>query len=97
MIFGLHGCVGDADGDGITNVDDLLVVLGFWGTAHAGADLNDDGTVDVNDLLMLLGDWGCGDPGAGPFPESFSECLQTYSDPAKQAACIEALIHTGQY
>ncbi len=46
---------GDVDGDGDADVDDLLALIGAWGTADPAADLNGDGIVDVNDLLLLLG------------------------------------------
>jgi len=51
-------CPGDATGDGIVDVLDLLKVLGEWGQ-HAGpADLTGDGVVDVLDLLEVLAAWG---------------------------------------
>ena len=43
-------CAGDYDGDGTTNVSDLLAVIAGWGT------------YDVNDLLTVISDWGCGAP-----------------------------------
>ena len=40
---------------------DLTVVLFYWGTSNASADLNMDGTVDAEDLALLLNGWGdCG-------------------------------------
>jgi hypothetical protein len=51
-------CVGDIDGDAAVDVDDLLALLGDWGSSGGPADLNDDGLVDVDDLLLLLGAWG---------------------------------------
>jgi hypothetical protein len=52
-------CAGDVDGDGDTDVDDLLLLLAAWGTADPDADLDGSGLVDVDDLLLLLADWGC--------------------------------------
>lgn len=52
-------CPSDLNGDGATNVDDLLQMLTAWGDnpGHP-ADLNGDGSVNVLDLLVLLGAWG---------------------------------------
>jgi len=49
---------GDINGDGIVNVDDLLLVLGAWGPnpGHP-ADINGDGVVNVEDLLIVLANW----------------------------------------
>lgn len=50
-------CIGDANGDGEVNVDDVLMVLSDFGGAGAG-DINGDGIVDVNDILLVIGAWG---------------------------------------
>jgi hypothetical protein len=50
---------GDVDGDGATNVTDLLALLAAWGACPGcPADINDDGAVNVTDLLAQLADWG---------------------------------------
>ena len=52
-------CAGDVDGNGHTDVDDLIDVLVGWGdTSHGPADLNQDGLVDSQDLLLVLVGWG---------------------------------------
>jgi len=48
---------GDANGDGIVNVEDLLIVLARWGTSGPEGDVNHDGIVNVEDLLMVLANW----------------------------------------
>mgnify|MGYP002528666899 CR=1 FL=1 len=48
----------DINGDGIVNVSDLLIVIGYWGTIDSPADVNEDGIVDVSDLLIVIGNWG---------------------------------------
>jgi len=49
---------GDANGDGIVNVLDLLAVLAAWGPCPAcPADVTGDGVVNVLDLLDVLGHW----------------------------------------
>ena len=49
---------GDADGDGETNVNDLLAVIGAWGSSDATADFDFDGTIGVEDLLAVIAGWG---------------------------------------
>lgn len=53
--------LGDADGNGVINVFDLLALLSNWGAIQPGTermDMNGDGTINVFDLLGLLGKWG---------------------------------------
>jgi lysyl endopeptidase len=51
-------CPSDVNGDGVTDVSDILALVGAWGTADADADVNDDGIVSVADLLVLIDAWG---------------------------------------
>jgi hypothetical protein len=48
---------GDVDFNGVTNFDDLLVVLSLWGTAGPDGDADCDGDVDFDDLLLVLSGW----------------------------------------
>ena len=52
-------CEGDVDGSGSVGVEDMLQLIGDWGTDNAESDINGDGLVDVTDLLLLVGNWGC--------------------------------------
>jgi len=58
---------GDVNGNGVTNVDDLLAVINGWGPCPAPpaacpADLAPlpagNGVVNVDDLLMVINNWG---------------------------------------
>ena len=49
-------CLGDLNGDGTIDVNDVLALIAAWGTPDG--DVNDDGTTDVNDLLMVLDVYG---------------------------------------
>ena len=50
---------GDSDCNGAVNVNDLLNVIGHWGTCHGcSSDLNGDENVDVSDLIEVLLNWG---------------------------------------
>ena len=56
-------CPGDATGDNLVNADDLLVILGAFGSSASGAaqgDLTGDGLVNADDLLEVLGAFGAG-------------------------------------
>ena len=49
--------IGDLDGDGQVNGQDLSILLGFWGTDNAVADIIVNGIVDGADLSALLAEW----------------------------------------
>ena len=51
--------VGDIDGDGDTDFNDLLIVLANWGPCGdpCPADLDGDNEVGFQDLLILLANW----------------------------------------
>jgi len=52
---------GDIDGDGSVNVQDLLALLGAWGScddSSCPADIDGNEEVHVGDLLILLANWG---------------------------------------
>lgn len=49
--------MGDLDGDGTVDGNDLGIMLGAWG-GGGPADLNRDGVVDADDLGTLLSGWG---------------------------------------
>ena len=53
-----QGNPADLDGSGAVDVNDLLILLGNWGTDGVGAGLADpNDIVDVADLLVLLSAW----------------------------------------
>jgi hypothetical protein len=51
-------CPGDVDDDGDIDLDDLLLVLGFFGSGGSGGDADGDGDTDLDDLLLVLGGFG---------------------------------------
>jgi hypothetical protein len=51
-------CPADFDDDGTVDTEDLLTLLGAWGTVGPDGDVDGDGDVDTEDLLALLGAWG---------------------------------------
>merc|ERR1719201_2359913 len=58
-----ESCVGDITGDQLINVDDLLMLLGQYGSecpvgSQEHGDFNIDGYVGVADLLLLLSQFG---------------------------------------
>ncbi|MDG2095774.1 MAG: GC-type dockerin domain-anchored protein [Phycisphaerales bacterium] len=54
------GCPWDIDGDGTADVDDLITLLGLFGSNGGQGDINYDGVVDVQDLLEILANWATG-------------------------------------
>jgi V8-like Glu-specific endopeptidase len=52
-------CPTDLDGNGATDVSDLLEVVGEWNnTGSIPADIDGDGVVGVTDLLLIIESWG---------------------------------------
>lgn len=51
-------CPADLNDDYLVDIEDLFIVLGFWGDGDVPADVNQDGVVDINDIFELLGAWG---------------------------------------
>ena len=44
--------------DGQINVNDLLAIIGYWGSNGPLGDVNEDGIVNVSDLLLIISNWG---------------------------------------
>lgn len=51
-------CVGDFNGNGQVEVDDVLALIGAYGSSGSTYDLDGDSQVGVNDLLLLLDAFG---------------------------------------
>ena len=52
-------CHGDVNGDHHVDVEDLLALIGAWGSCDGcSADLDGSGAVDIEDLLEMLADFG---------------------------------------
>ena len=52
--------VGDLNGDGVVQIQDLLSLLGQFGQLgdDLTADFNNDGVVSIADVLIFLNNWG---------------------------------------
>jgi hypothetical protein len=51
--------VGDVNGDGVVNIEDLAIMAATWqSTTNLRADLNHDGIVNVSDLSILAANYG---------------------------------------
>ena len=50
---------GDADGDGIVGILDILVVIADWGPCEGecNGDVNGDGVASILDLLVIIANW----------------------------------------
>lgn len=55
-------CLSDFNGDGVVDVNDLMIFLGDWGPVPDGeeleTDINGDNSVNIDDLLIFIDGWG---------------------------------------
>ena len=51
-------CLADVNADGNVNVNDILILIGNWGSGSNIGDINFDGIVNVTDLLYVISNWG---------------------------------------
>ncbi len=53
-------CPGDANGNGLVDIDDMLAVLGTFNDTCEGCptDMDDNGLIDIDDLLIVIGAFG---------------------------------------
>lgn len=51
-------CPADLNEDDRVDIDDLFIVLAYWGHTEVPADINQDGFVDIDDLFAVLAAWG---------------------------------------
>ncbi|MHC5113590.1 MAG: dockerin type I domain-containing protein [Planctomycetota bacterium] len=58
--FVFSGCVGDVNGDGMVDANDLLVVRDYFGLPCEGcpADIDGDGNVTFADVALVISNWG---------------------------------------
>jgi len=56
--------VGDVNGDHVVDIDDLILIIYYWGTYEGGPnwnpnmELSNDIVIDIDDLLILIYYWG---------------------------------------
>ena len=53
-----QGDIANGEQDGVVNIEDLLAIIGTWGSSVPYADINHDGTVNIEDMLIVLANWG---------------------------------------
>ncbi|MCP4833765.1 MAG: carbohydrate-binding protein [Phycisphaera sp.] len=51
-------CLGDLNGDGMVDGNDLGLILGVWNSADPSGDLDGDGLVSGADFGLLIAGWG---------------------------------------
>ncbi len=49
---------GDINGDGVVNIQDVIIILNNWGQQNSPYDTNSDGVIDIQDLIKVLENWG---------------------------------------
>jgi hypothetical protein len=67
--------VGDTNGDGIVNIDDLNNVRNLFGTNDPGGDTNGDGMVNIDDLNNVRNNFGVMGSGFAPADGDVFEIL----------------------
>ena len=71
--------VADVNGDGVVNIQDLVLVAGQFGkTGEHRADVNGDGVVNIQDLVLVAGAFEAG--AAAPSVRAVSRARLTVSD-----------------
>ena len=51
-------CLGDANGNGVVDIDDLVLVITNWNNAGGPGDVNNDNIVNIDDLVEVIVHWG---------------------------------------
>ena len=51
-------CPEDINGDGVIDVNDLLEIVGGWGSSDPDLDIDGNGVVNTDDLLAVIAAWG---------------------------------------
>lgn len=51
-------CPGDANGDNVVNVNDILAAVAAFGSTDGSGDVNGDGICNVNDILLIVANFG---------------------------------------
>lgn len=57
-----QGILGDANGDGVVNIFDIVLIKANWGESVAtnpfSGDVNNDGVVNILDIVLVTANWG---------------------------------------
>ena len=86
--------VADVNGDGVVNVQDLVLVAGLFGkTGEHVADVNGDGVVNIQDLVLVAGAFEAG--AAAPSVRAVSRARLTVSDVEEWLIEARGLIRLG--
>ncbi len=86
--------VADMNGDGVVNIQDLVLVAGQFGkTGEHGADVNGDGVVNIQDLVLVAGAFG--EDAAAPSAGAVSRARLTVSDVEEWLIEARASIRSG--
>jgi len=97
--YGTH-CLGDFNESKDVGFQDLLVILGAWGPCvDCEWDLDGNDDIGFGDVLILLNAWGPCSENCGTTDDmgSMQDCVDKvgWSNPARLADCIEAMLLLG--
>jgi hypothetical protein len=92
-------CPGDLDENGIVNIDDLLLVINWWGVCVSDpdpcpGDANFDWLINIDDMLLVINHWGQSCP-TGQLQDVGS--LQSVQDCMDAATEAELVPHSEEW
>ena len=94
------GLKGDVNGDGIVNIQDLVLVAGKLGqTGTNGADVNGDGQINIQDLVLVAGALGTSAAAPSLHPQALemltSVDVKQWLSEAQQLGITDAMSQRG--
>jgi len=99
-------CPGSVNGDGMVDVNDLLMVISSWGACptpcprSCTADIDPvagNCVVDVNDLLVVITSWGACPTCPGTLTWCQGSCRDLANDPTYCGTTCENAVVCGQF
>ena len=86
-------CLGDLNGDGMVDGNDLGLMLGVWNSSDPTGDLDDDGLVTGADFGLLIAGWGpCPCDGSTSLDPLHDDDTPAADQPPRNGLCHDACV-----